>query len=67
MTPEQAAAFVNAQTACMLAELAAMQSRDALSVRTGTTPHHPQEYRDLPARFGLGSNDVHALFIDVNR
>lgn len=66
MTPEQAAAFINAQVAMCLLELEGMKARDRC------VPDHPyteQAYLDLYQKyeFVLGHNAVLQLFQDTAR
>lgn len=63
MTPEQKAAFINAMTAGMLCELAAMQANNAASEGvTRYPPHAPAEFNALPDKHGLGHNAVVSFF-----
>jgi hypothetical protein len=64
MTPEQAAAFVISQSACALAEIAAMQARNARY--TGTDKYHePKDFESVIDRYGIGHNAVLQIFQDA--
>ena len=53
------AAFINSQTACMLAELEAMKRLNKMHDIIGRPPAHlPYEFEALADRFGLGHNTV---------
>lgn len=66
MTPEQAAAFVIAQAACALAEIAAMQARNARFV--GPEKYHqPKEFDAVIDKYCISSNAVLRLFQDAKR
>lgn len=68
MTPEQAAAFVNAQTACALAEIEGMRAANAIAVlNEKPMPYGYNEFSAVPSRFGIEHNTVLQLFEDVNR
>jgi hypothetical protein len=58
MTPEQQAAYINAQAACALAEIAAMQAANAS--RPGT--HSASEFEDLIQKYGIHHNAVLSFF-----
>ena len=63
MTPEQKAAFVTAQAACMLAELKGLQADNLIAIALHEIPPHGREaFEALPARYGLGHNDVLGFF-----
>lgn len=66
MTPEQAAAFINAQTAMLTIELAVLQANDR---NNPDQPHTQQAYLDLYARYEgvLGHNAVLHLYQDITR
>lgn len=68
MTPEQKAAYVIAQSACMIAELSAMQAECAAMIKSGAVGNLPYNYNDfmsLIEKYGLHSNGVISLFHDV--
>ena len=63
MTPEQQAAYINAQVACMNAELAAMQAANAAAVvRSDGVPDVEDDFLALPDRYGLSTNAVIGWF-----
>ena len=63
MTPEQQAAFIHSQTACMLAEMEAMKAANvAREVQGHSYAYGEDEFRALPDRFGLGHNTVVTFF-----
>jgi len=63
MTPEQQAAFVYSQTACMLAELAAMQCANQ-GLGPYDMPYGTEDFRALPDKYGLGHNAVVGMFLN---
>lgn len=66
MNPEQAAAFVIAQSACAMAEIAAMQARNARY--TGAEKYHdPHEFEAVIDKYCIGHNAVLTLFQEANR
>jgi hypothetical protein len=60
MTDEQKAAFVNAQTACALAEIAAMQA--ANSQFPQDQPYDEKAFLAVPDKYVIGHNAVVGLF-----
>lgn len=66
MTPEQAAAFVMAQAACAIGEIAAMQAEDRLAAIQGHNGHTGEEYRQIDERYCIGHNAVMQLFQEIN-
>ncbi len=61
MTPEQQAAFVVAQAACVMAEIAGMQATNA----TCDNQHHVYKQEDFEAlivEYGIHQNAVIGLF-----
>lgn len=60
MTREQAAAFIIAQAACAMAEVAAMQARNAANPHRPT--HPPEDFEAVPDRYGIGHNAVLTFF-----
>jgi len=68
MTPEQAAAYVNAQAACVVAEVAAMQRSNDDHARRGLNqPFDDADFSALIDRYCVGHNAVLALFQSANR
>lgn len=62
MTPEQKAAFINAQAACMLAELEAMKAFNHFRMSIGMALAYDEEaFLALPDKYGLGHNTVYAF------
>jgi hypothetical protein len=67
MTPEQAAAFVQAQTACALAEIEAMKSENRQrELNDYTHAHDDAAFRAVPDQFGIGHNSVLNIFYHAN-
>lgn len=63
MRGEEKVAYVNAMTACALAEIAAMQAANAHMAIIGEGPvYDAQHFRDVPDRFGIHHNAVLSLF-----
>lgn len=62
MDKDQQIAYLNAQVACMLVELAAMQAHDRDASVNGTGCYTEQVYLDLPNRYGVHHNAVVGLF-----
>lgn len=63
MTPEQAAAFVQSQTACAMAEIASMHAENReREIQDHTHAYGPEAFRAVPDEFGIGYNDVVGLF-----
>jgi len=63
MTPEQQAAYIIAQSACMLAELEAMKASNAMPFAgTQTILYSPADFEALPGRYGLHHNAVIGMF-----
>ncbi len=63
--PASKAAYLQAKVACMLAEIAGMQAANQHRMSLGhTIAYDEQAFADLPARFGLGENDVIAFLRD---
>jgi hypothetical protein len=65
MTPEQQAAYIFSQTACMQVELAAMQAANmAAESDPGclALPHAPDDFRALPLRYGVHHNAIVGWF-----
>lgn len=67
MTPEQAAAFVIAQAACAMAEVAAMQAQDRAWEKAGLNQYSEFDYRAVVNKFCIGHNAVMQLFQDTSR
>ena len=67
MTPEQAAAFVQSQTACAMAEIASMRAANREREMQGHTHAYDETaFRAVPDDFGIGYNAVAVLFHDAN-
>jgi hypothetical protein len=67
MTPEQAAAFVQSQTACALSEIEAMKAENRLAVvQHYTAPYNEAAFRAVPDQFGIGHNSVLNIFYHAN-
>lgn len=67
MTPEQAAAFIQAQTVCAAAEIAAMQAANRAREEQGHSHAYGEDaFRDVPNEFGIGHNSVLELFRSAN-
>ncbi len=63
MTPEQQAAFIMAQAACALAEVAGMQAANAHRLSLGLTIAYDEDaFQSVIARNGIGHNDVISFF-----
>lgn len=62
MNPEQKAAFVIAQAACAMAEIAAMQAQDRIWLAMGHGTHSDLDYAAVSERFCIGHNAVLTLF-----
>ena len=63
MTPEQQAAYVNAQAACAILEALGMISENIESVsRQETIPHSLNKFKELIYTYGIGHNAVLTLF-----
>lgn len=63
MTPEQQAAFIQSQTACMLAELEAMKAENEAAMAMGfALVHEGPAFRALPDKHGVGHNAVVGFF-----
>jgi hypothetical protein len=67
MTPEQAAAFVQSQTACAMANIASMHAENRERELQGHThAYGPDAFRSVPDQFGIGHNAVVILFQEAN-
>jgi hypothetical protein len=63
MTPEQQAAYINSQVACMLAELEAMKARNALTQSLGLSQVYSEaDFLALPDKHGVHHNAVIGYF-----
>jgi len=63
MTDEQKAAYVNAQTACALAEIEGMKAENWMRERRGQTiAYGEEEFLAVPIKYGLHHNDTIGLF-----
>lgn len=59
MSPEQKAAYVFSQAACMLVELEAMKLANFERAQAGAAPAYgEQAFRELPDKYALHHNDV---------
>lgn len=59
MTPEQKAAFVFAQAACAMAEVAGMQAANAARQYAGQLPQYRgEDFIDVTRRHGLSASAV---------
>lgn len=67
MTPEQAAAFVIAQAACAMAEIAGMQAQDRAWEKAGVDTYSDVNYRAVINKYCIGHNAVLQCFQDANR
>jgi hypothetical protein len=66
MTPEQKAAYVQAQTAAMLCELESMKVANRERERRGEAYAYGEgEFFDLPAKYGVTHNQVVSFFTGV--
>ena len=67
MTPEQAAAYVHAQSVCAQAEIAGMQADNQQRLLLGhSIAHDAAAFMAVPDRFGIGCNTIAELFRDAN-
>jgi hypothetical protein len=67
MTPEQAAAFVQAQVVCASARIASMHAENRERESTGCTHAYGYEAFDtVPDEFGISHNAVLTLFGEAN-
>ncbi len=63
MTPEQQAAYIVAQAACMHAEIEGMRSENlAAAVNSEPPPYRKADFDALPVRYGLHHNAVIGYF-----
>lgn len=64
MTPEQVAAFINAQTALLLVELEALKAYDRCHP---DKPYHAEVYQALYDRYvyNLGENSIHTFVVEA--
>lgn len=63
MTPEQKAAYVIGQAACLMAEVAAMQADNQYCLHAGVEPKHgAKDFHELIAGSGCHHNAVIGLF-----
>jgi hypothetical protein len=59
MTPEQRAAYINAKTAMMLVEMAAMSAANFDRMNRGNALAYDEEaFMKLPAKYGLDENTL---------
>lgn len=67
MTPEQAAAFVQAQTVCAAAEIAAMHAANREREMQGYTHAYGEDsFLEVPNTFGIDYKAVIQLFNECN-
>jgi hypothetical protein len=67
MTKEQAAAFVQAQTVCALAEIEAMKAENRHRATQGySDAYGEEEFLAVPARHQITRNQVALLFQEVS-
>lgn len=67
MTPEQAAAFIHAQSVAATAEIEGMKAENAMRALNGDSPAYGYaQFSDIEGRYGLGHNTVCRLFEDAN-
>lgn len=67
MTPEQAAAFIHAQSVCALAEIQGMIAENQHRVSCGNSIAYGEDaFSAVPDRYGIGHNAICVLFEDVN-
>lgn len=65
MTPEQKAAYINAQVACALAEIEAMKAANRQREIQGYTPAYGEEaFAAVPDRYGISNNHVCLFFME---
>jgi hypothetical protein len=65
MSPEQQAAYINAQTACMLAELEAMKAMNReRQMHDHSDAYGSDAFFELADKFALSHNAVIAFFRD---
>lgn len=67
MTPEQAAAFVNAQAVAAVAEVQGMVAENQHRMACGNSIAYGEEaFAEIEGKYGLGHNTVCRLFADAN-
>lgn len=67
MTPDQAAAYVNAMVACALADIAGMQAANAECAIRDKTPLYKEEaFADVAGRHGIHHNTICKIFAEAN-
>lgn len=62
MTPEQSAAYVNAQAACANAEIAGMQAMDRAWAAQGHGTHNDLDYKAVIEKYCISHNAVLTIF-----
>lgn len=67
MTPEQSAAFVIAQAACAMAEIAGMQAMDRAWLAQGHNTYNDIDYQSVIEKYCIGHNATLQCFQDANR
>lgn len=64
MNPEQAVAFLQSQTAAMLAELEAMKVENQMREAEGKAfAYGPEAFLELPVRYGLDHNSAYSTIL----
>lgn len=67
MTPDQAAAFIQSQTVCALAEIEAMKSENRMRQIQDHSPAYDEAaFRAVPDEFGIGHNAVVGMIREAN-
>lgn len=68
MTPEQAAAFIHAQSVCAMAAIQGMIAENQHRVACGHSVAYGEDaFSAIPDQYGIGHNTVCTLFEDANR
>lgn len=63
MTPEQQAAYVQAQAVCALAEIEAMRAENTQRAQRGEPiTHRAKDFEAIPAAYGITRNQIVELF-----
>ena len=63
MTDEQKAAFINAQAACAVAEIASMQAENNWCMLNGTRPTYTEvDFNAIQGKYMIGHNAVIGFF-----
>jgi len=65
VTPEQKAAYIQAQAACAMADIAGMQAENTYRENRGeTTAYDEASFAEIPNRYGIHHNAVVGFFDD---